>query len=67
MKKVLLAAIAIAAALGVAHSQTMPQPPTAPTVEHVVTWHGQAVSDPWFWLRQKDSPAVLAHLKTASR
>jgi oligopeptidase B len=35
----------------------------APRREHVVTWHGERVSDPWFWLRQKDDPAVRAYLE----
>ncbi len=63
MKKVLLVAFAIGASVCAAQPSTAPQPPSAPSVEHIVTWHGQAVSDPWFWLRRKDSPAVLAHLK----
>ena len=44
-------------------AQTTPQPPVAPVREHVVNWHGETVADPWFWLREKDSPAVLDYLK----
>ncbi len=64
---VLSAAIALGATSAAALAQTAPQPPVvppvAPVVSHVVKWHGQAVSDPWFWLRDKDSAPVLAHLK----
>jgi oligopeptidase B len=28
-----------------------------------VTWHDQEVSDPWYWLREKDSAPVLSYLK----
>jgi len=63
MNMVLSAAIALGASSAAALAQTAPQPPVAPVVSHVVQWHGQAVSDPWFWLREKDSPPVLAYLK----
>ncbi len=63
MNMVLSAAIALGASSAAALAQTAPQPPVAPVVSHVVKWHGQAVSDPWFWLREKDSPPVLAYLK----
>ena len=36
--------------------------PQAERRDHVVNWHGHAVNDPWFWLREKDSPAVLGYL-----
>ena len=39
------------------------QPPIAPTREYVREWHGEKVNDPWFWLREKDSPPVLEYLK----
>ena len=38
-------------------------PPVAPRHEHVQTWHGQTVNDPWFWLREKASPEVRAYLE----
>jgi oligopeptidase B len=31
-------------------------------VEHISVWHGEKVSDPWFWLREKSSPEVVAYL-----
>ena len=40
-----------------------PQPPVAKQVPHVATWHGEPVSDPWFWLREKTNPEVAAYLK----
>jgi oligopeptidase B len=40
-----------------------PTPPVAPRREHVSTWHGEQVSDPWFWLREKQDPAVRAYLE----
>lgn len=40
-----------------------PQPPAAPQRAHVSTYHGTAFKDPWFWLREKDSPPVLDYLQ----
>ena len=37
-------------------------PPTAPQKAHVSLWHGEKVSDPWFWLREKANPDVVAYL-----
>ena len=66
MKPVLCACLAVFIASGAALAQTPPetlQPPVAPRQEHVVTWHGERVQDPWYWLRDKDSPPVLDYLK----
>jgi len=38
-------------------------PPTAKQVEHTSLWHGEKVQDPWFWLREKTQPDVVAYLK----
>jgi oligopeptidase B len=40
-----------------------PAAPVAPRRAHVSTWHGEAVSDPWFWLREKENPEVRAYLE----
>ena len=45
-----------------AFAQTLPQAPIAPVREYVREWHGEKVNDPWFWLREKDSPPVLKYL-----
>ena len=63
MKLVLPVAIALGAISAAVPAQTAPLPPVAPTQRHVVKWHGQEVSDPWFWLRDKDSAPVLDYLK----
>ncbi len=39
-----------------------PVPPVAKQVEHISIWHGEKVNDPWFWLREKTSPEVVAYL-----
>ncbi|WLT30042.1 S9 family peptidase [Geothrix sp. PMB-07] len=39
-----------------------PVPPVAKQVEHLSTWHGEKVNDPWFWLREKANPEVVAYL-----
>ncbi|PPF80157.1 oligopeptidase B, partial [Subtercola sp. Z020] len=38
------------------------QPPVAPTVPFERTHHGDTLVDEYEWLRQKDDPAVIAHL-----
>ena len=39
------------------------EPPVAKRVPHVTAIHGDRLVDNYYWLRQKDSPAVLAYLK----
>jgi oligopeptidase B len=38
-------------------------PPRAPRRAHVVTAHGDGREDPWFWLRDREDPAVLTYLE----
>ena len=40
--------------------------PTAPIASkkpHARTLHGEVVHDPWFWLRDKSDPDVIAHIE----
>ncbi len=41
----------------------MASPPSAPRRPHVVSAHGDDREDPWFWLRQREDPEVLAYLE----
>src|SRR5664279_1795421 len=50
----------MSAALGLAAQNTTP--PVAKQVEHLSIWHGEKVNDPWFWLREKTNPEVVAYL-----
>ena len=38
-------------------------PPVARKIPHVTNLHGDRLVDNYYWLRQKDSPAVLSYLK----
>src|ERR1043166_4572968 len=38
-------------------------PPVARKIPHVTKIHGDRLVDNYYWLRKKDSPAVLAYLK----
>lgn len=38
-------------------------PPEARRLPHVRELHGDRFEDPWFWLRERDDPAVVAHLE----
>src|SRR5262249_19889017 len=40
-----------------------PAPPVAKQVEHVSLWHGEKVTDPSFWLREKSNPDVIRYLE----
>ncbi|WP_409483259.1 S9 family peptidase [Arsenicicoccus dermatophilus] len=44
-------------------SASLPEPPRARRVETTRTHHGESVSDPYEWLRDKSSPEVIAHLE----
>jgi len=39
------------------------KPPVAPRVEHQEARHGEIVSDPYFWLREKSNPEVARYLE----
>ncbi len=41
----------------------MAAPPSAPRRPHVISAHGDDRQDPWFWLRERDDPEVLAYLE----
>lgn len=52
----------LSACVSLMAADPVPQPPSAPRKEHVSLWHGEKVSDPWFWLREKANPEVVAYL-----
>ena len=41
----------------------MASPPVAPRRPHVISAHGDDREDPWFWLRDREDPEVLAYLE----
>jgi len=41
----------------------MDSPPEAPRRPYVVSAHGDDREDPWYWLRERDDPAVLEYLQ----
>jgi len=41
----------------------MANPPRAPRRPHVISAHGDDREDPWFWLREREDPEVLAYLQ----
>jgi oligopeptidase B len=58
-----LAALALLAGAALPDAEAPPQPPVAARRDHVQTWHGDPVNDPWFWLREKANPEVRAYLE----
>ena len=45
------------------HDAAVPSPPVPERRDHVVERHGETIHDPWYWLREREDPAVLAHLE----
>src|SRR5262249_21565526 len=44
-------------------ADNVPAPPVPKQVEHISTWHGERVNDPFFWLRDKSNPQVISYLE----
>ena len=44
-------------------AQSPSGPPVAKQIEHLSKWHGEKVNDPYFWLREKSNPEVIAYLE----
>lgn len=42
-------------------------PPEAERIEHYTNYHNDKTLDPYFWLREKENPEVLAHLKKENK
>jgi len=49
--------------LGACATVAAPAPPIAARSEHRQVWHGREFVDPYFWLREKENPAVRAYLE----
>jgi len=58
-----LAGGALLASSSAAQEAPTPQPPVAKRVEKIETLHGDKRDDPYFWLREKSNPDVLAYLE----
>ncbi|RMH22690.1 MAG: S9 family peptidase [Acidobacteria bacterium] len=46
-----------------ADGAVLPEPPMAKRVPHVTEIHGETLVDPYYWLRERDNPDVLAYLE----
>jgi oligopeptidase B len=42
---------------------SMANPPSAPRRPHLISAHDDEREDPWFWLREREDPEVLAYLQ----
>src|SRR5690348_16999690 len=47
--------------------ETLPVPPVAKVVPTELTLHGDTRTDPYFWLREKTNPEVIAYLEAENR
>ena len=48
------------------HRDDTPMPPTPPSpkkVPYTVVFHGETLEDPYFWMRDRDDPDTLEHLR----
>src|SRR5262249_61347960 len=59
----LACSLAAATTLPLTAADDAPKPPVAKQVPHTVTVHGDTRVDPYFWLREKTNPEVIAHLE----
>jgi oligopeptidase B len=62
-RPVAAALLALSAGMLLMGSSGAPAPPVAPRKPHAQVFHGRAFVDPYFWLREKDSPDVLRYLE----
>jgi oligopeptidase B len=44
-------------------SDTIPNPPVAPRIEHREVRHGATTIDDYYWLREKSNPEVVKYLQ----
>ncbi|MCE9660068.1 MAG: S9 family peptidase [Burkholderiales bacterium] len=56
-------ALLIALVAAMTFAQTSPQPPVAPREPKDVTVHGDRRVDDYFWMRERDDPRTLPHLR----
>jgi oligopeptidase B len=48
---------------GVGKVDAAPRPPIAPRRDRILEKHGDRRNDPYYWMREKDNPEVVAHLE----
>ena len=60
---VALLGLALRAAMAAESASSDPVPPVADRKEHFETWHGKRWEDPYYWLRNKDTPEVVKYLE----
>ena len=70
MNRPFVSLLTVIAAASLSHAAEPPRldptaarAPDAPRKPKVVGLHGDKFEDPYFWLREKENPEVLAHLK----
>lgn len=51
----------------VKHQSAYPDPPHPPKIDRELTIHGQTRIDSYYWLNERDNPAVLDYLKAENR
>jgi oligopeptidase B len=62
-RPLLLSALVVVVVIGGGVVRAQPAPPVAHREPHPLTLHGRTLEDDYFWMRKKDSPEVIAHLK----
>jgi oligopeptidase B len=63
MKTFLVTLLAMTLSLAFQSAASIPLPPAAKKIPKVMTKFGDKRVDDYFWLREKDNPAVIDHLK----
>jgi oligopeptidase B len=49
------------------HQSDYPEPPHARKINKVMVVHGDSRTDPYYWLNERDNPAVLDYLKAENK
>jgi oligopeptidase B len=64
MKKIILGAVMLAIfACQNQHLHDMKKPPLAKKIPHVIEMHGDQRTDYYYWMNERENPAVIAHLE----
>ena len=63
MKIVALCLLVVGVGILMTCSKADPQPPVADVVPHELEAHGDVRVDDYFWLRERENPAVIAYLE----
>jgi oligopeptidase B len=63
MRRLLLIPVFVFATAALAETTAVQKPPVAPRRPYIAVTHGDTLRDNYFWMREKENPAVLSYLQ----